>query len=91
MMNNKHKKACTALNYTEHLLILVSAVTGYISIITFASLVGIPTGITSFAVEIKTCAITAKIKKYKSIIKKKRTKPDKIVILVKIKLNSIEV
>ena len=48
-------------------------------------------GITSSAVEIKTCAITAGIKRYKSIIKKKKKKHDKIVLLGKDKLNTIEV
>ena len=43
------------------------------------------------AVGIKICAITAAIKKYKSIIKKKKKKHDKIVLLVKDKLNTIEV
>ena len=28
LMSNKYKKICTTLNYFEHLLILVSAVTG---------------------------------------------------------------
>ena len=37
------------------------------------------------------CAITAGIKKYKTIIKKKKKKHDKIVLLGKYKLNSIEV
>ena len=40
----------------------------------FASLVGIPLGITSSAIGLKLCAITAGIKKYKSIIKKKKKK-----------------
>ena len=44
------------------------AVTGCVLIFAFASLVVIPTGITSSAVGIKICAITAGIKKYKSII-----------------------
>ena len=34
---------------------------------------GIPKGITSSTAGLKTCAITAEIKKYKSIIKKKKT------------------
>ena len=38
---------------------------------TFATLVGIPIGTTSSAIGLKICAITAAIKKYKSIIKKK--------------------
>ena len=37
------------------------------------------------------CALAAGIKKYKSIIKKKKKKFDKIELLVKFRLNSIEV
>ena len=59
------------MNYIEHSLILISTVTGCVSIFDFASLVGIPMGITSTAVELKICVITAGIKKYESIIKKK--------------------
>ena len=44
-----------------------------------------------FCNRIKICAITTGIKKYKSIIKKKRKKHNKIVLLAKNKLNSIEV
>ena len=57
---------------------------------TFVSLVGIPTGIMSSAIGIKICAITAGIKKYKSIIMKKKTKHDKIGFYAKSKLNSIK-
>ena len=39
----------------------------------------------------KICEITAGIKKYKLIIKKKRKRHDKIVLLAKSKLNSTEV
>ena len=57
----------------------------------FASLVGIPVGIASSAVRIKICAITAIIKKYKSIISKNKKKNGKIVLLAKTKLNSVDV
>ena len=60
------------------------------SISAFALLFGIPIGITSSAVGLKICAITAEIKKYKSIIKKKKKKHDKIALLAKTKLNTIE-
>ena len=40
-MSKKHKKTCRNLNYFEH----------------FASLVGIPIGITSSAVGLKICAL----------------------------------
>ena len=39
---------------------------------------------------LKVCAITAEIKKYKSIIKRKKKKHDKLVFLAKSKLNRIE-
>ena len=39
LMCKKHKKICTTLNYIEHFLILVSAVTGCISIFVFDSLI----------------------------------------------------
>ena len=87
----KHKKFHKFLNYNEQLLILASTVTGCVSISPFAPLAGIPVGIASSATTIKTCAITTGIKKLKSIIKKKKKKYDKIVLLVKTKLNLIEV
>ena len=79
------------LHSKEHFLILASTITGYISISAFTSLIGIPIGITSFAIGLKICAITARIRKYKSIIKKKNKKHDKIVFLAKSMLNSMEV
>ena len=90
-MSKKHKSVCITLNYIEYFIVLSSTITGCISISAFASLVGIPIGITSSAIGLKICAITAPIKKYKSIIKKKNKKHDKIVLLAKSKLNSIEV
>ena len=47
LMRKKHKTFCTTLNYTEHFLILASITAGCISVSTFASLLGIPIGITS--------------------------------------------
>ena len=89
LSSEKYKKTCKYLNYIEHLLILVSTITGCVSVSVFASLVCVPIGIRSSAVGIKICAITAGIKRYKSIIKKKN-KHDKIVLLGKDKLNTIE-
>ena len=90
-MSRKHKKVSTTLNDVGHFLILASSITGCISISAFASFIGIPMGITSSAIGLIICAITAKIKKNKSIIMKKKKKHDKIVLSVKSKLNSIEV
>ena len=46
---------------------------------------------TSSAVRLKICSITAGIKMYKSVITKKKKKHDKIVLSAKSKWNSIEV
>ena len=56
-MSKKQKIVCTTLNYIEHLLILASVVTGCIWISAFALLIGIPIGITSSAIALKSCAI----------------------------------
>ena len=79
------------MNYIEHLLILISTVTGCVSISAFAFLVGIPIGIISSAIGLKIWVITTEIKRHKSIIKKKKKKQNKIVSLAKSKLNTVEV
>ena len=90
-MSEKYKKACKYLNYAENLLILVSTVTGCVSITVFDSLVCVPVSITSSAIGLKICAFTAGSEQYKSIIKKKKKKHDKIVLLGKDKLDTLEV
>ena len=71
-MSRKHKNVCRVLNYIDHSLIVISTITGCVFISAFASLAGIPIGITSSASGLKICVITAGIKKYKSIINKKK-------------------
>ena len=89
-MCNKNNKVCTTLNCVEHFVTLLFAVTRCISISAFASLVDIPTRIMSSAIGLNISAVVARIKKYKSIIKKKKKKNDEIALLVKIKLDSIK-
>ena len=76
------------LNNIDHLFTVIFTITGCISISAFTSLVGVPIVMTSSAIGLKVCAITVRIKKYKSIIKKKRKKHDKIALIAKPKLNS---
>ena len=68
------------------MLIIISTITGCVSISAFASLVSIPIGNTSPATGLKICVITAGIKEFKSINKNKK-KHDKIVLIAKSKLN----
>ena len=79
------------LNCIEQFLNLVSAVTRCISISAFACLFGIPIETTSSAMGLKICTVNAAIKKYKSIIEKKKNKPNKTVLLGKTKLSGIKV
>ena len=62
LMSKKHKKEFRTLNYFEQFLVFVSAVIGCVSILTFASLVGVPLGTVSSEIGLKMCAITAEIK-----------------------------
>ena len=91
LMSKKHKKKCTSLNNNKHFLILPSKITGCVSISAFPSPIGIPIEIMSSATGLKICAVTAGVKKHKSVIKKKKKKHDKIVSLAKSKLNRMEV
>ena len=91
LISENYKKICATLNYIQHFLILASTITGCISISAFASLLGIPIGITSSAIGLKICAIAAGFKTYKSIIEKKKKKHDTIILLEKSKLNGLEV
>ena len=84
-MSNKNKKVCTTLNYIEHF-----AVTICISISAFTSLIDISNGIMSFTIEINIWAIIANIKKYKSLIRKKKKKHDEIALLAKTNLYCIK-
>ena len=83
LFSNNNKKVCTTLNYTERILDLVFAVTACNSISALASLIPIFKGIMSSTVGLNICAIIARIKKHKSIIKKKKRKRYEIPSLVK--------
>ena len=63
-MTKKHKKVCKILNYIDYLLILVSIITGCVSFFAFAFLIGIYIRITSSAIGLKICEITAGINKH---------------------------
>ena len=80
--SKKYNKTCQYLIYFERLIILVSTVTGCVCV---------RVGISSSAVGMKICAITAGIKKFKSVIRKKKKKHNRIVLLGKSKLDTIEV
>ena len=84
-MFKKHKKSLHGFKLQRILIYLFQffKVIGCVSISAFASLVGIPISIVSSVAGLKTCVITAGIKKYKTITMKKRKKHNKRVLLAK--------
>ena len=50
---SKKKKNCRVINYIDYSLIVISTTTGCVSISAFTTLVGIPIGIKSSAIELK--------------------------------------
>ena len=72
LMSEKHKKVCRDLNYFEHVIVFVSAVSDCVSISALASLVGFPVAIVSSAIRLKVFVTIPGIKKYKSIINRRK-------------------
>ena len=66
------KKTCKCLNYAGNHLILAATVTGSFSFFLFTSLAANPVRITSSAIGLKICSITAGIKKLRQLKRKKR-------------------
>ena len=80
----------TILDYIDKILIDLSATTGGISIISFTTAIGPPLGITSASFTLIFSLSTGIIKELLNMTIKKRKKHDKILLLAKSKLNSIE-
>ena len=72
-MSNKNRKTCTTVTSTENFLTLVFTVTRCIFISFFSSLVDVSLGVFSSKTGVNICTINGRTKKYKSIIKKKRS------------------
>ena len=80
----------TVFNYIDKILIVLSAVIGGVSIISFTSIVGALVGIANANFTLIFFLATGLIKKLLSITKNKKKRHDKILMLDKSKLKSIE-
>ena len=76
MISKNQKNGCATLNHIKKFLFFSFCGSWIISISLFASLLGIPIGITNFSIGLKICTVTSGIKKCKSITKKKNKKHD---------------
>ena len=88
--SKKLGKYVTIFDYMDKILIVLSATSSGVSIISFTSIIGVPAGIASACFTL-IFSITARIiKKLLSTTIKKNKKHDQILILAKSKHNSIE-
>ena len=83
-------KYVTAFDYIDKILIVLSATSSGVCIISSASVVGAPVGIASASFTLTFSLISGITKKLLSITRKKKKKHDKILMLAKNKLDSIE-
>ena len=88
--SKKLNKYVTTFDYIDKILIVLSAATGGVSIISFTSIIEAPVGIASASFTLIFSPTTGIIKKLLNITRKKKKKHDKILMLVKSKLNSID-
>ena len=88
--SKKLSKYIAALDYINKALIVFSATSGGISIISFTSVTGIPARLASASFTLVFSLTTVTIKKLLKITKKKKKKHNKIVLIAKSKLNSVE-
>ena len=83
-------KYVTTFDYIDKILIILSAASSGVSIMSFTSIIGVPAGIASTSFTLLFSITTGIIKKLRSKIRIKKKKHDKILMLAKNKLNSIE-
>ena len=83
-------KYVTAFDYIDKILIVLSATSSGVCIISSASVAGAPVGIASASFTLTFSLISGITKKLLSITRKKKKKHDKILMLAKNKLDSIE-
>ena len=86
----KISKYIVAFDYADKLFITLSASFGTLSIVSHASIIGIPVGISGASLTVIFTVTTGVVKKLSSITRKKKKKHNKIITLAINKLNIIE-
>ena len=90
IISKKLSKYIAFFAYLDKSLIVLSEVTGSISIASFATAIGAPVGIMSASCSLAFSITTGFVKKFLKTIRNKKKKHNKIVMLARSKLNSIE-
>ena len=86
----KISKYIVAFDYADKLFITLSASFGTLSIVSHATVVGIPVGIAGASLTVIFPVTTGVVKKILNITRKKKKKHNKIIALARNKLNIIE-
>ena len=81
--SKKLSKYVTAFDYIDKVLIVLSATSSGVSIISFTSIIGAPVGIASASLTLIFSLTTGIIKQLLSITRTKKKKRDKILMLAK--------
>ena len=90
LMSKKLSKYISFFDYFDKSLIVLSVTSGCISIASFTTVIGIPIGITSASLSLAFSLCTALVKKLLKATRNRNKKHNKIVMLARSKLNSIE-
>ena len=90
LMSKKRSKYISVFDYFDKSLIVLSVTSGSVSIASFALVIGAPIGITSASLSIAFSLCTGLVKKLLKATRNKKKKHNKIVMLARSKLNSIE-
>ena len=88
--NKKLNKYAFIFDYIDKVLIVLNATSSGVSIIWFTSIIGAPVGIVSASFTLIFSLTTGIVKKLLNIAKNKKKKHDKILMLAKSKLSSIQ-
>ena len=83
-------KHIVAFDYADKLFITLSASFGVLSIVSHATVVGIPVGIAGASLTLIFTVTTGVVKKLLNITRKKKKKHNKIIALARNKLNIVE-
>ena len=88
LMSKRLSKYTASFDYFDKLLIVLSVTTESISTASFAAVIGAPTGISSFSLAFS--ILTGIVTNFLKTTTNKKKKHNKIVMLARSKLNSIE-
>ena len=90
LMSKRLSKYIAFCDYSDKLLVVLSVTSGSISIASFTTVIGIPVGIASVSFSLAFSSCTGLVKKLSKVTRNKKKKHNKIVMLARSKLNSIE-